>query len=154
MKTPRVLVLLAAGCEEIEAVTPIDVMRRAGITVVVAGLTPGPLTASRGVRLLADVELDDVLEDAFDMVVLPGGLGGAQALAADPRVGRLMERCKAEEKWIAAICAAPAVVLEAAGIIGEQPATGHPSLKDRLPTYKNQRVVISGHLVTSQGAGT
>jgi 4-methyl-5(b-hydroxyethyl)-thiazole monophosphate biosynthesis len=153
MTAPRVLVLLAAGCEEIEAVTPIDVLRRAGVTVVAAGLTAGPLVASRGVRLLPDVTLDEVLTDPFDMVVVPGGMGGATALAADPRVGNLLARLKGEDRWIAAICAAPALVLEPNGHIAGA-ATCHPSMKERIASYMDQRVVTSGKVVTSQGAGT
>jgi 4-methyl-5(b-hydroxyethyl)-thiazole monophosphate biosynthesis len=154
MTAPRVLVLLAAGCEEIEAVTPIDVLRRAGVTVVAAGLTAGPLVGSRGVRLLPDVTLEECLHDPFDMVVLPGGMGGAAALATDTRVARLLERIKSEERWVAAICAAPALVLEPQGHIAGGPATCHPSLSDRIGSYRDQRVVTTGKVVTSQGAGT
>ena len=82
----RVLVPLADGCEELEAVTVIDLLRRAGIEVVTAGLKGGPVTASRGVVLVPDCSLDEVLDEEFDMLVLPGGLPGADHLDADPRI--------------------------------------------------------------------
>jgi len=84
--TPSVLVPLATGCEEIEAVTIIDLLRRAGIEVTVAGLEAGPVLASRGVRLLPDTTLDTVVEASFDLVVLPGGAEGARRLGQDPRL--------------------------------------------------------------------
>ena len=85
-----VLIPLAQGCEELEAVTLIDLLRRAGVTVVVAGLEQGAVTASRGVVLLPEVTLDAVLDRDFDLVVLPGGLGGAQRLEADQRIATLL----------------------------------------------------------------
>ena len=150
----RVLVPLAEGFEEIEAVTVIDVLRRAGVEVVAAGLKPGPIKASRGVVMMADALLDDVLEQKFDMVVLPGGMPGAKALGADERVRRVLERARDRNHWVAAICAAPAMVLEPGGFIKGAPATGHPSLADKVSTYTGQRVVTHGRLVTSQAPGT
>ena len=88
----RVLVPLAEGCEELEAVTIIDLLRRAGIEVVVAGLNPGPLQASRGVVLLPDTTLDEALKTDFDMVVLPGGLPGADHLDNDPRIHEVLKK--------------------------------------------------------------
>lgn len=150
----RVLVPLAAGFEEIEAVTVIDVLRRAGVEVVVAGLTAGPIKASRGVVVVPDTTLDDVVESPFDMVVLPGGMPGAKTLGGDPRVRKVVEKTRERQRWVAAICAAPAMVLEPAGLLEGVPATGHPSMKDKLSSYTEQRVVTSGRLVTSQGPGT
>jgi 4-methyl-5(b-hydroxyethyl)-thiazole monophosphate biosynthesis len=150
----RVLVPLAEGFEEIEAVTVIDVLRRAGIEVVVAGLTAGPLKASRGVVVVPDVLLDDVVDQPFDMVVLPGGMPGAKTLGADARVRKVVERTRDRQRWVAAICAAPAMVLEPAGLLKDVPATGHPSMRDKLSAYTDQRVVTSGRMVTSQGPGT
>jgi 4-methyl-5(b-hydroxyethyl)-thiazole monophosphate biosynthesis len=85
----RVLVPLAQGCEELEAVTIIDLLRRAEIEVVAAGLDDGPVTASRGVRILPDMSLDKALELDYDMVALPGGLPGSDHLAADERLTSL-----------------------------------------------------------------
>ena len=84
----RVLIPLAQGCEELEAVTVIDLLRRADIEVVAAGLQTGPVKASRGVTLMPDVDLDQVMDQSFDMMVLPGGLVGAENLDKDPRLRR------------------------------------------------------------------
>ena len=152
---PRVLIPLAEGVEEIEAVTLIDVLRRGGIEVVVAGLADGPIVASRGVRLLADVALDDVLEQVFDAVVLPGGLGGSQRLATDPRIAGLLERCVARDALVGAICAAP-MVLSQAGLLADRTATAHPSVMDTLSAAatSEERVVVDRGVATSRGAGT
>ncbi|HET8700409.1 MAG TPA: DJ-1/PfpI family protein, partial [Nitrococcus sp.] len=112
----RVLLPLAEGCEELEAVTVIDLLRRAGIDVVVAGLAEGAVKASRGVVLTPDVALDAVLDQDFDMIVLPGGAGGAARLEADARVHRLLQRQADAGRYVAAICAAPKVLL-AAGLL-------------------------------------
>ena len=100
-----VLVPLAHGCEELEAVTVIDLLRRAGVSVTVAGLEAGPVTASRGVVLLPETTLNDILDQDFDMVVLPGGLGGAQRLEADRRIAALLRRMAEQGRFVAAICA-------------------------------------------------
>lgn len=150
----RVLVPLAEGFEEIEAITVIDVLRRAGVDVVVAGLTAGPIKASRGVVVVPDVLLDAVVDAPFDMVVLPGGMPGAKTLGSDARIKQVLARARTENRWIAAICAAPAMVLEPAGFLTNVPATGHPSFADRLPTYTGQRVLIHERLVLSQAPGT
>lgn len=150
----RVLVPLAEGFEEIEAVCVIDTLRRAGLEVVAAGLKPGPVKASRGVVIVPDALLDDVLDQFFHLIVLPGGMPGAKTLGTDPRIRKLLETARGGTGWIGAICAAPAMVLEPLGILEGIPATGHPSLSDRLPSYNGQRVVTHGRLVTSQGPGT
>ena len=150
----RVLVPLAEGFEEIEAITVIDVLRRAGVEVVAAGLKPGPVKASRGVVVVPDALLDDVLEQAFHMIVLPGGMPGAKTLGTDARILKLLKEAKERQRWVGAICAATAMVLEPAGFLDGAPVTGHPSLADKLSTYRDQRVVTHGRLVTSQGPGT
>ena len=103
---PRVLIPLAEGCEELEAVTVIDLLRRAEIEVVTAGLEAGPVRASRNTMLVPDTLLDQVLDQEFDMIVLPGGLPGAQRLDRDERIHALLKRYHAEERFAAAICAA------------------------------------------------
>lgn len=150
----RVLVPLAEGFEEIEAVTVIDVLRRAGVEVVAAGLKPGPVKASRGVVVVPDALLDDVLEHSFDMIVLPGGMPGAKTLGTDERILGLLQRARERQRWVAAICAAPAMVLQPSGFLSGIRSTGHPSLSDKVPSYTDQRVVTHGRLVTSQAPGT
>lgn len=155
MKTA--LVLLANGCEEMEAVITIDVLRRAEVKVVTAGLDGEPVVASRGVGLVPDIALDQV-EDAagFDLLVLPGGMGGTHALAADERVLSLVRRYDATPgKRLASICAA-ALVLDAAGILEGRSFTCYPTVADQITheTRLGDRVVVDGDLITSQGPGT
>jgi 4-methyl-5(b-hydroxyethyl)-thiazole monophosphate biosynthesis len=154
---PRVLVPLAPGFEELEAVTIVDLLRRASIEVVTAGLAAGPVRASRGVVIVPDTTLDAVADDAFDMVVLPGGLPGADHLDADPRVHHLLKRTAAAGGYAAAICAAPKV-LAAAGLLEGRKATGYPGVLDRLNLPRTELlqrpVVTDGRIVTSRGPGT
>lgn len=152
-----VLIPLAQGCEELEAVTVIDLLRRAGIRVVTAGLEAGPVTASRGVVLVPDTTLDAALQEDFDMVVLPGGGPGAENLDNDPRVGELLRRMANSGKFTAAICAAPKVLAHA-GLLEGKRATGFPGVLDRLnlPNVSLQAapVVRDGKIITSRGPGT
>lgn len=151
----RVLVPLAQGCEEIEAVTIIDLLRRAKIEVVSAGLDDQPVTASRGVRLIADTTLDVALEQEFDMIVLPGGMPGMTHLKNDPRIIALLQKMASDGKYTCAICAAPAVLAEA-GLLAGKSATSYPGFLDNLPSvaYKNDPVVRDGKVITSRGPGT
>jgi len=151
----KVLVPLADGCEEIEAVTIIDLLRRAGIEVVVAGLKPGIVTASRGVQMLPDVTLDVALQNDYDMVVLPGGMPGAANLKNDIRIIELLKKMAAAGQYTAAICAAPMVLAEAGLLEGRQ-ATSYPGFLDALPgvTLSSAAVVQDGKVLTSRGPGT
>ncbi len=153
----KVLVPLADGCEELEAVTIIDLLRRGGIDVVAAGLKPGIVNASRGVHLVPDVTLDVALQDDYDMVVLPGGMPGATHLRDDPRIIGLLQKMAAADKYTAAICAAPAV-LAAAGVLDGKMATSYPGFLDVSPApgmqYRADAVVHDGRIVTSRGPGT
>ena len=153
-----VLVPLAAGCEEMEAVIVIDVLRRAGITVLVAGLEPGIVEASRGVRLVPDLVLAEVDVTRCDALVLPGGGPGTTRLRADAYVRRLVEDFVRAGKLVAAVCAAPTVLLDA-GVLAGRRVTAHPSVHAELERAgvhvdRTQRVVTDGNFVTSQGPGT
>lgn len=152
----RVLVLLAPGAEEMETVITVDVLRRASLEVVLAGLQgSGAVTCSRQMKLLPDVALD-VAKGPFDAVVLPGGAQGAEALAASFKVQQLLREQEKAGRWIAAICAAP-IALVAAGVGKGQALTSHPSVKARVEAhghYSEDRVVRSGKLITSRGPGT
>ena len=150
----RVLVPLAEGFEELEAVAVIDVLRRSGAEVVVAGLKEGPVKASRGVVMVADTTMAAVAGQTFDAVVLPGGAEGAKRLAADPDVERALRAARDGGKVVAAICAAPVVVLHPHGFLQGKRATCHPSLAASLPGYADERVVLDGRTLTSQGPGT
>ncbi|MES9869161.1 MAG: DJ-1 family glyoxalase III [Sedimenticola sp.] len=153
----RTLVPLAQGCEELEAVTIIDLLRRAGVEVVTAGLEAGPVKASRGVVLLPDTTLDEVMEQAFDMIILPGGLPGSDHLDNDPRVHQLLSRMQSEGAYTAAICAAPKV-LASNGILNGKKATGYPGVLDGMDLPQVdvdlQPVIRDDKVITSRGPGT
>jgi 4-methyl-5(b-hydroxyethyl)-thiazole monophosphate biosynthesis len=151
-----VLVPLAPGFEEIEATVIIDVLRRAGVDVIVAGLAPGPVTGSHGITLVPDRTLDEVDAAGLAMVVLPGGMPGAQHLKEDERVLALVRALESSGRGVAAICAAP-IVLAEAGVLRGRRATAYPSFRDRLPgaeVVAEPRVVRYGPVITSQGVGT
>jgi protein deglycase len=151
----KVLIPLAQGCEELEAVTIIDLLRRAEITVVSAGLDTNLVTASRGTVLIPDTDLDTALQDDYDMVVLPGGLPGADHLDNDDRIKNILIKMANSEKFTAAICAAPKVLANA-GILDGKKATSYPGfLKSENNTeISNDAVVIDGKVITSRGPGT
>ena len=153
----NVLVPLAQGCEELEAVTIIDLLRRAGINVITVGLNDQPVRASRSTVLIPDTTLDAVMQHEFDMIVLPGGLPGADHLNSDPRIHRLLKQMVEANKYTAAICAAPKV-LATAGLLNGKHATSYPGSLDGIETedmvYEQQAVVIDGKLITSRGPGT
>jgi len=153
----RVLIPLAPGCEELEAVTIIDLLRRAQIEVVSAGLTPGPIKGSRGTVLLPDTTLDAALNQDYDMIVLPGGQPGATHLEQDARILALLKKMSAAGKFTAAICAAPKV-LAIAGLLDGKRATCYPGALDvrQFPAIhlESQAVVHDGQVLTSRGPGT
>ena len=154
---PKVLIPLAQGCEELEAVTIIDVLRRAGIEVVTAGLDTEPITASRGVKLIPDTVLNNILNDSFDLIVLPGGLPGADHLDNDPRIQALLTRQVQANKKVAAICAAPKV-LASAGLLKNKRATAYPGTLEKLNLLHTEissiDVLMDGSVTTSRGPGT
>jgi 4-methyl-5(b-hydroxyethyl)-thiazole monophosphate biosynthesis len=152
---PIVLVPLAQGCEEIEAVTIIDILRRGGISVVSAGLDAEPVRASRGTVLMPDTTLDMALKQTFDMVVLPGGQPGTNNLKADERILELLKEMTQQGKYVSAICAAPSV-LAAAGLLDGKRATSFPGALDAFSTVLKipDSVVEDGKLITSRGPGT
>ena len=153
-RMPTVLTLLAEGFEEIEAITPVDLMRRAGIEVTVAALAEGIHVSGRtGITLHADTTLATVENREFDAVFLPGG-PGVKHLRADPRVRLLVQRHHAAGKWIAAICAAPTVLADA-GLLQDRKYTAHFSVANELPAIlAGERTVVDGQILTSRGAGT
>jgi len=152
-----VLVPLAQGCEELEAVTIIDLLRRAGIEVVTAGLDAQPVRASRGTVLIPDTTLDKVAERDFDMIVLPGGLPGADHLNADARLHAMLAQAANAGRFVAAICAAPKVLADA-GLLDKRKATSYPGVLDALKVpgmvYCEDAVVQDGKIITSRGPGT
>lgn len=151
---PTILTLLAEGFEEIEAITPLDLLRRAGAQVTSAALGDGiHVTGRSGITVHADTSLAAIEASTFDCVFLPSG-PGVKNLRADARVCPLVRRHHEAGKWIAAICAAPTVLLDADLLKGRR-YTAHFSVAHELPDLiADERVVIDGNLITSRGAGT
>lgn len=153
----NVLVPLADGCEELEAVTLIDLFRRARINVITASLKDAPVHCSRDTILVADRLLDDIMQETFDLIVLPGGLPGADKLNADPRISQLLKRQQTEGNYIGAICAAPKVLLTHQLATGRR-LTAYPGSLSALDTstitLTGNPVETDGKLITSRGPGT
>jgi 4-methyl-5(b-hydroxyethyl)-thiazole monophosphate biosynthesis len=153
----RVLVPLAEGFEEIEAITVLDILRRAGIETISAGLTEGPIKGSRGITVIPDTALHRVLEDDFDMVVLPGGLPGTTHLRLDKRIHDIVTRIHERKGYVTAICAAPSIYAEL-GFLDGRKATSHPSVAGEAHfdgvDYSDDRVVVDEHFITSRSPGT
>ncbi len=159
--TVSALVCLANGSEETEAVTVIDLLVWGGIDVTTAAVNNGEgleVRCSRGVRLLADRPLSAVLDQMFDVIVLPGGAKGAEGFRDDPHLVATVRRMKNQGKLVAAICAAPALVLQYHQLFPSVAMTGFPALKERIPptVWRDQRWVYvrENNLLTSQGPGT
>ena len=152
-----VLIPLAPGFEDLEAVTLVDLLRRAGIEVITAGLHAGLIEGSRGVRVQPDATLDEVMARDFDMIALPGGMPGAEHLKNDARVQAMLRRLGQAGKYTAAICAAP-IALAQAGLLEGRRATSYPGFVDKLglpnTTCLDDPVVVDGKVATSRGPGT
>ena len=152
----KVLVILADGFEEIEAITPIDVLRRAGLEVAVAGLSARTVTGAHGVTFQADLLLENY-QDLPDAVVLPGGMPGAKNLGESKKVAEIVKNMNSQKKVIGAICAAPALVLVPTGILEGRKATCYPGFEKNFPAtvaFSPDRVVVDGHVITSRGPGS
>lgn len=156
---PSALVLLAEGAEEMETVITVDVLRRGGIDVTLAG-TDGsdPVVCSRQVKIVPDKSLDEALKSGpYDVVVCPGGAGGANNLCQSAAVGNLLQDQEKGGRYVAAICAGP-TALKAHKICGGKTVTSYPSMKDKMVEggykYSEDRVVNDGKMITSRGPGT
>jgi len=155
--TPVILVPLAQGCEELEAITITDLLTRAGFKVVTAGLDDQPVKASRGMVLIPERTMAEVMAMSFDLMVLPGGLPGANHLRDNELVQTKLKEMAADDKYTAAICAAP-MALATAGVLDNKNATSYPGSMDKYPVagmnYSDDSVVVDGKVVTSRGPGT
>jgi protein deglycase len=153
----KALVFLATGFEEIEAVTIIDILRRADITVTTAGLTSNPIEGAHKVKIVADKSVDEMFAHEFDAIICPGGSPGYKNLRRDPRVIQIIKNAHKQNKLVAAICAAPAVLSDAA-ILENKNCTIYPGMENELikgggiPNPDN--VVVDGNIVTSKGPAT
>ncbi|MZI91715.1 DJ-1 family protein [Vibrio sp. CAIM 722] len=159
--TKKILVPIAPGTEEMEAITIIDILTRAGYEVTIASADfEGNLTmkASRGVTLTADCTLVDIADDEFDAVVLPGGLGGAEVFRDSTVLIEIIKQQKYDGKLVAAICASPAIVLQHHNLFSGALMTCHPNFQSDIPAdlWRAKRVTfdVNQNLLTSQGPGT
>ncbi len=150
----RVLILLADGFEEIEAITSIDLLRRAGMEVIIAGIDKLEVTGAHQLVVKADQKIPS--KDKFDAVVIPGGMPGATNIAENSQAIRLIEQHYKDKKLIAAICAAPAVVLAKSGILNDRQFTCYPGFEEKISAgqFSTRDVVVSGNVITSRGPGT
>jgi 4-methyl-5(b-hydroxyethyl)-thiazole monophosphate biosynthesis len=149
----RALIILHPGFEEIEAVTPIDLLSRAGVEVVQAALDDSRFVTGRsGISLQATHRLVDVAEDIFDAIILPGGPGIMQ-IRNHPLICKLLQQQQAANRLIGCICAAPLLLLDASQTAGLR-YTCHPSAEDQLTEAIDAAVVQDGNIITSRGAGT
>ena len=152
----KALIILAEGFEEIEAITAIDILRRAQIETVAAGLNNKIIRGSHGIKINADVLLDEFKADT-DALLLPGGSPGAENLAKSAKVASLINKMFKKGSIIGAICAAPALVLEPTGILKHKKATCYPGMENLFSAevrFSQEAVVCDGNIITSRGPGT
>ncbi|MCL2185568.1 MAG: DJ-1/PfpI family protein [Treponema sp.] len=158
--TKKVIVLLADGFEDVEAVTPIDYLQRAGIEVTTVSISDLIEVTSRwgGIKLTANITLtiNNIVKTDYDAVILPGGIPGAEKLAASKEVKELLQKMAAEKKLICAICASPALVLAPLGILKGKNFTCYPGMEEKVKDgiWSEARVVTDGNIITSRSAGT
>lgn len=153
----KAIVVLAEGFEEIEAVTPVDILRRAGVDVALVGLDSLDVTGAHGIVVRADRLLGDTEDDEEKAIILPGGLPGAVNLAASEKLGRILQAQAHAGRIVAAICASPAYVLAPLGILDGRRATCYPGCEERFgptTTLVEKSVVVDGNILTSRGPGT
>ena len=156
-RNPHVLVPLAQGCEELEAITITDLLVRAGIRVTTCGLDEKPVKASRGTTIIPDTSIDKVANDTFDLIVLPGGLPGADFLRDDETLQNMIKKQAEEDRYLGAICAAPKALAQA-GVLEGKTATSYPGVLSALDntaiTVSDNAIEIDGKIITSRGPGT
>ncbi len=149
-------VFFAKGFEEIEAITVVDVLRRAGLTITMVSVTGSrEVEGAHGITVITDELFEYVDHQGADILILPGGMPGSTNLAANHKLGDLLKKYHVEGKWLAAICAAP-IVLGGLGILKDRTATCYPGFEPQLEgaEISHAPVVQDGHVITSRGAGT
>lgn len=150
----EILIPLAPGFEEIEAITNIDVLRRAGLEVITAGIGSKEIEGKHNIKIQADTEISKVDANHLEAVILPGGMPGAANLRDSEKLLKIIKEVYSQGKLCAAICAAP-MVLDAAGILEGKKATSYPGFDKEMPScnYQQERVVIDGNIITARGPG-
>jgi protein deglycase len=151
----KVVLFLAEGFEEVEAITPADFLRRSGVDLILAGVTGKSVTGAHGINIECDVEVGQLSGD-LDGVVIPGGMPGAANIAADEKSMKIIGAALAGGALVGAICAAPAVVLGSNGLIDGRQFTCYPGFENSFSgaDFSEERVVVDGNLITSRGPGT
>lgn len=154
----KALVILANGFEEVEAIAPIDILRRAGVSVTVAALANSPqkiATGSHGVEIRCEASFSDVLNEDFDAVILPGGLKGAENLASSSEVSSYLRKMNNKKAFVCAICASPALVLHPLGILDGKKTVCYPGMEieGSATDFREDRVLRDGNIITGRGAG-
>lgn len=152
----RIAVLFAEGFEEVEGLTQVDFLRRAGVEITMVGVTGKSVTGGHDITIETDTTIDKVDSEAFDGVLIPGGMPGAENVASSTHAQDIIKKLFKDGKLIAAICAAPAVVLEPLGVLEGKTATCYPGFEGRFKqaSFSEDRVVKDGTVITSRGPGT
>lgn len=150
----KVLVAIADGLEEIEAITIIDVLRRSGVEVTIASVNGLSIVAAHGLKCEADVSIDECQSETYDLIVLPGGMPGAENLSNSDVLVNMLHAQEKAKRFIAAICASPMVVFEKHGIVKSYKKTCYPSMLAKLSNGVDKPVVVDNFCITSQGPGT
>jgi len=153
MVTMKVIVPLAEGFEEIEALTIIDVLRRAGIQVDTVGVVGSLILSAHGVRMMVDKRLNEINADEYDAIILPGGNPGYVNLGRSSKIIEILKQFKAKDKLIGAICGAPSILAKE-GLLDDKKATIYPGNEKLLAYPRDNPVVVDGNIITSQGPGT
>ena len=152
----KVLVAVADGTEELEAIAIIDCLRRVGADVTIASVQKQQITTARKIKITADCLITDCVTKDYDLVVLPGGFPGAEHLRDSRELVEILKKQKESGRFYAAICASPAIVFEPHGLLTDKKATCYPAMAEKLKNKQaaNQSVVVDGNCITSQGPGT
>lgn len=153
---PKILVAVADDVEELEAIAIIDCLGRAGAEITVASVNKIQITTCRNVKITADCLIGDCLSKTYDLIALPGGMPGAEHLRDSKELAEMLKKQKDSGRLYAAICASPAVVFEHLGLLAGKKATCFPAMAEKLKNKEaaDQRVVVDGNCITSQGPGT
>lgn len=152
----KVLIAVADGIEELEAIAIIDGLGRAGADLTIASVQKQQITTARRIKITADCLISDCLTKTYDLIVLPGGGLGAENFRDSNELIEMLKKQKEAGRFYAAICASPAIVFAPNGLLAGKKATCYPGMEGRLPDAcaANQRVVVDGNCITSQGPGT
>jgi 4-methyl-5(b-hydroxyethyl)-thiazole monophosphate biosynthesis len=149
----KALIPLAEGFEETEAITTADILRRAGFEVVLAGLPSSIMKGAHGIHVITDAKLEVINPDDFDVLVLPGGSPGCENLSKSGKITEIIKDFDRKKKDIAAICAAPSILADL-GVLDDKRATIYPGMEREIPRPRDGKVIVDGHVITSQGPGT